>query len=129
MEEKFYQQVNESLKLVFDITSRIDERMKILIENNNDSKERIEKLFDQQNALLNRITILENRNSSQLISELKNEISILDNKVEHLSERCVHVEKEVNQNSSKWAALVDFTFKIGVVIIGSIILYKMGIKP
>lgn len=128
MEEKFYQQFSDSLKLVFDITSRIDERMKILIENNNDAKERIEKLFEQQNVLLNRITILENRNSTQLISELKNEINILDNKVEHLSERCIHVEKEVNQNTNKWTALIDFTFKIGVVIIGSIILYKMGLK-
>jgi len=129
MEEKFYQQVNDSLKLVFDITSRIDERMKTLVEHNNESKERIEKLCDQQNILLNRITILENRNSAQVIYDLKNEITILDNKVDHLSERCVHVEKEVNQNTSKWTALIDFTFKIGVVIIGSIILWKMGLQP
>jgi hypothetical protein len=122
-------ELNESLKLVFDITSRIDERMKILIENNNDSKERIEKLFDQQIILLNRITILENKNSAQMVTELKNELTILENKVDHLSDRCIHVEKEVNQQGNKWTTLLDFTFKIGVMLIGSIILWKIGLKP
>jgi hypothetical protein len=121
--------INESLKLVFDITSRIDERMKILIENNNDSKERIEKLFDQQIMLLNRITVLENKNSTQMVTELKNELTILDNKVDHLSERCIYLEKEVNQQGNKWTVLFDFTFKIGVMLVGSIILWKIGIQP
>jgi len=124
-----FKEVYEFLMTISETSNRIDERIKILIENNNESKERIEKLFDQQNLLLNRITILENRNNTQLISDLKNEITILENKIDHLSERCLHVEKEVNQNSSKWSALIDFTFKIGVVVIGSIILWKMGLQP
>lgn len=129
MEEKFYKEVNDSLKLVFDATSRIDERIKILVEYHNDSKEKIEKLYDQQIAILNRMAVVENRNSSQLINDLKGEVNIIEGKVEHLSERLIHVEKEVNQTSSKWANVIDFIFKLGVVVIGSIILWKLGLKP
>jgi predicted nuclease with TOPRIM domain len=129
MEEKFYKEVNDSLKLVFDITSRIDERMKVLIENNNESKDKIEKLFDQHVIMLNRLSVLENKNNNQLITDLKNEVNIIDGKVEHLSERLIHVEKEMSQTSSKWAGVVDFIFKVGVVVIGSIILWKLGLKP
>lgn len=129
MEENIYKEMNDSLKLVFDITSRIDERMKVLIENNSEAKDKIEKLYDQQVSLLGRITVVENRNSAQLITELNKEVDIIDSKVEHLSERLIHVEKELSQNTNKWATLIDFVFKIGITIIGAIILWKLGIKP
>ena len=129
MEENFYAEVHDSLKLVFDITSRIDERMKALIENNNEAKDRIEKLYENQMVLINRITVLENKNSFQAVVDLKNEVNIMEGRVDHLSERLIHVEKEMNQANSKWAAVIDFIFKVGVVVIGAIILWKLGIKP
>jgi uncharacterized protein YhaN len=128
MEEKF-KEVNDSLKLVFEMTARIDERMKVLIESNNESKDRIEKLYENQMTLINRIAILENKNGTQLITDLKNDVNIIDGKIEHLSERLVHVEKEMMQTNNKWSSIVDFIFKVGVVVIGSIILWKLGLKP
>lgn len=129
MDENFYREVSDSLKLVFDTTSRIDERIKVLIEKNNESKDKIEKLYDQQVTLLNRITILENKNNTQIINDLKNEVNIIDGRVEHLSDRLVHVEKEVNQSNSKWANIIDFAFKVATIVIGAIIMWKLGIKP
>lgn len=133
IQKNLYLELNESLKLVFDITSRIDERTKILIENNTESKMKIEKLHEQQLEIISRITVLENKNyaqsNAQAIIDMKNELAILEGKVEHLSERCIHIEKDFNQASSKWAGVIDFIFKVGVVVIGSIILWKLGIKP
>jgi uncharacterized protein YhaN len=128
MEEKF-REVNDSLKLVFEMTARIDERMKVLIESNSESKDRIEKLYENQMTLINRIAILENKNSTELITDLKNDVNIIDGKIEHLSERLIHVEKEMAQTTNKWSSVVDFIFKVGVVVIGSIILWKLGLKP
>jgi predicted nuclease with TOPRIM domain len=127
MEENFYKEVNDALKNVFAITSRIDERMKVLIENHNDSKEKIEKLCDQQITMLNRLTILENRNS--MFSDIKSEINTLENKVGDMSERLLNVEKELTSTNNKWATVIDFVFKVGVVVIGAIILWKLGLNP
>ena len=129
MEENFYKQVNDSLKMVFDITSRIDERMKVLVENHNESKDKIEKLCDQQITLLNRLTILENKNGIEAMHELRNEVNTLDQKIEGISERLLYVEKEMTHSSNKWTSILDFIFKVGVVVIGSIILWKLGLKP
>ncbi len=126
MDKNLSNEVNESLKLVFDITSRIDERMKALIQSNNESKERIEKLYDQHMALFNRITVLENKNN---ISDLQNEVNALEDKVASLSESLLHIEKDVAQNTNRWATIIDLVFKIGIIVIGGIILWKMGIKP
>lgn len=129
MEENFYKEVNDSLKMVFDITSRIDERMKVLVENHNESKDKIEKLCDQQITLLNRLTILENKNGIEAMHELRNEVNTLDQKIEGISERLLYVEKEMTHSSNKWTSILDFIFKVGVVVIGSIILWKLGLKP
>jgi predicted nuclease with TOPRIM domain len=129
MEEKFYREVNDSLKMVFDITSRIDERMKVLVENNIDLRDKIEKLYDQHVAILNRLVVLENKNSLQVLGDLKTDINSLESKFENMSGRLIHVEKEVTQNNSKWTNIVDFIFKLGVVVIGGIILWKLGLKP
>jgi len=128
-ENNLYIELNESLKLVFDITSRIDERTKVLIESNHESKARIEKLYNGQSELINRITILENKNNFQIINDIKNEISIIENKVEHLSERCLHLEKDMTQTTNKWSTMIDFFFKISTVVVGGLILWKLGIKP
>lgn len=129
MEEKFYREVNDSLKMVFDITSRIDERMKVLVENNIDLRDKIEKLYDQHVVILNRLVVLENKNSLQVLGDLKTDINSLESKFENMSGRLIHVEKEVTQNNSKWTNIVDFIFKLGVVVIGGIILWKLGLKP
>lgn len=129
MEEKFYREVNDSLKMVFDITSRIDERMKVLVENNIDLRDKIEKLYDQHVVILNRLVVLENKNSLQALGDLKTDINSLESKFENMSGRLINVEKEVTQNNSKWTNIVDFIFKLGVVVIGGIILWKLGLKP
>jgi chromosome segregation ATPase len=129
MEEKFYKEVNDSLKDVFDITSRIDERIKVLVENHNEAKEKIEKLCDQQIIMLNRLTILENKNGTKAMHDLKNDFDALEIKVTDISERLLHVEKDMAQTTGRWASIIDFVFKVGVMVIGAIILWKLGIKP
>lgn len=129
MEENFYREVNDSLKNVFAITSRIDERMKALVEGHNESKEKIEKLCDNQVAILNRLTVLENSNGTRAVYDLKTDVSDLEDKFDNISERLLHVENEMTKVTNKWAAIIDFVFKVGVVVIGAIILWKLGIKP
>jgi uncharacterized protein Yka (UPF0111/DUF47 family) len=129
MEEAFYKEFSDSLKMVFDITSRIDERMKALVEHNSETKERIEKLFDQQSILLNRVIILENKNGIQAIHDLKNDFTALEKQIDDLSERLIHIEKEITQHANKWTTLFDFGFKLAVMIVGGIILWKLGLKP
>lgn len=133
---KQVQEVNESMKLVFDLTSRIDERMKILIENNNESKERIEKLFDNQTLMLNRVSAVENKvgildskNTNAVWIELKKDLKNIESKVEGFNNRLLIVEKDMGTQSNKWANLIDFVFKIAQIVIGAIILWKIGIKP
>lgn len=120
------QRLNDSVNQVFELSSRIDERLKSLVESNQESKERIEKLVVNQTNILTRIIVLENE--SKTIEDVKKDIKILEQQVDLLSERVIHVEKEVGAHSNKWTNLIDFGFKVGHIVIGAIILYKLGFK-
>lgn len=122
-------ELTESLKSVFDLTSRIDERLKSLIESNSESKERIEKLVDNQTTMLNRLTVLENKNYSSEITLLKNNIDVLEAQVDSIVNRVSSIENSIESHTTKWTMILDFAFKIAVVVISGIILWKMGIKP
>ena len=139
MEENYLkqvQEVNEAIKLLSELTSRIDERTKILVENNTESKFRIEKLFDSQTLMLsrvgvveNKIGVLESRNNNSSLAEIKKDLKMMENEIDVLSDRLLHVEKEVGSQSNKWSNLIDFVFKVSQIVIGAIILWKIGVKP
>lgn len=128
MDDPFYKEVSESLKLVFDLTSRIDERMKILIESNNDYKEKIERLFIQHGETMMRINTLENKASSKELDLVKVDLEKVEEKMIHLTDRMSDVEKDIKSHSNKWTSMVDFIFKVGVIVIGGVILWKLGLK-
>ncbi len=129
MDQNYYKEVSDSLKLVFDLTIRIDERMKSLIANNEEAKEKIDKLFENQTALLGKVIILENKNASQFVEELKKEIDVIEGRVDHLADRLVDIEKDMQMHAGKWTSFFDFIFKIAVMVVGGIILWKLGLKP
>lgn len=133
MDEFSYKELNNSLKAVSDITTRIEERTKILIEDNNIFKSRFEKMAEIQASLVARLGIIE---SSHDISNIKNDIIALQEKIEYLSGKSIKIEqdisqmeKSIGQQDNKWANVIDFLYKVATVVIGAIILWKLGIKP
>jgi hypothetical protein len=133
MDEFSYKELSTSLKVVSDITTRIDERTKILVEDNNVFKVRFERVAEIQSALVARLSIIE---SSHDISNIKNDIVALQEKIEYLSGKSIKIEqdismmeKSIGQQDNKWANVIDFLYKVATVVIGAIILWKLGIKP
>jgi hypothetical protein len=129
MNEQFYQEVIETLKRVGDLTSRIDERVKILIENDEDAREKIEKLFDNQTNMLTRLIVLENKNGMKLMDELKVDVRQINVNIDNVENRLLLVERDINHYGNKWKSIFDFIFKVAITVIGGIILWKLGIHP
>lgn len=133
MDDFSYKELSNSLKSVSDVTTRIDERVKVLVEDNNVFKVRFERVAEIQSALVVRLGIIE---SSHDVSNLKKDIIALQEKIEYLSGKSIKIEqdisqmeKSIGQQDNKWANVVDFLYKVATVVIGAIILWKLGIKP
>src|SRR6187399_452530 len=107
MDQNYYKEVSDSLKLVFDLTSRIDERTKALVSNYDDAKEKIDKLTEHQSNVLNKVIALENRDATNIVKEIKNEINVIEDRVEHLSDRLMTIEKDLQSHAGKWQTVLD----------------------
>lgn len=82
----FRKDLQTEIKLVLEMTARIDERVKLIIEKQSEMTHRLNGFIDSHNALLNRVTIIETKNGNG-IHEIKN-------KVDAIIERIVKVESE-----------------------------------
>src|SRR5690348_4123395 len=80
MDDKFYHEVSESMKLMYDLTSRIDERVKNLVETQGEINDRIDKLVEKQENISSRISVLENKNG------VHKDISVLTSDVKELQQ-------------------------------------------
>jgi chromosome segregation ATPase len=122
MTDQFYREVSESIKLVFDLTSRIDERVKILVEQHNEANQRIEKLMERHENILSRISVLENKNGN----DVKQDVSELKKDVKGLEIKLAALEIHSSGHENKWKLVGDFIFKLAIAAIGAVLAWKLG---
>lgn len=135
--EQFYQQVTESIKLVFDLTSRIDERVKILVEQQGEAQNRIDKLIEKQEVITTRIAILENKNGTAIkeeVAEIKKNLHALQSddmtevkkSVHALEIKMAGIEYQAITHENKWKVAGDFIFKVILAALGAFFAWKLS---
>lgn len=140
-----YSKVNESIKSVFDLTSRIDERVKMLVERQGDLEEQLDKAIDNQQQILSRVLVLESRDATPIatankaeIHEIKQRVAIMESsgskrdiedikqKIHLLDLRVESINMRTANQESRWAKLFDLVFKLTIMLIGGYLLFKFG---
>lgn len=140
-----YNNVNESIKSVFDLTSRIDERVKMLVERQGDLEQQLDKAIDNQQQILNRVTVLESRDVTSVVAssktdihDIKQRIAIMENsgskqdiedikkKIHLLDLRVESINMRTANQESRWAKLFDLVFKLTIMLIGGYLLFRFG---
>jgi len=89
-QENFRKDISNELKLVLEMTARVDERVKQVIEKQSDMTTRLNSFIDSHNALASRVTVLE-------ASHNGNGIGVLRNKYEMLFEKVTALEHETSE--------------------------------
>lgn len=137
MSDNDYNKLSESIKLIFDLTSRIDERVKILIEQQNSTNNKVEKLVENDQGILSRIAILESKDNKGLreqIDTLHHELLNIKNNQRDLEKEKEKIKLELatlniynNQNVGRWQWIGDATFKVFMATMAAILAWKLGI--
>lgn len=140
-----YNNVNQSIKSVFDLTSRIDERVKMLVERQGDLEEQLDKAIDNQQQILSRVLVLESRDATPIatankaeIHEIKQRVAVMESveskkdiedikqKIHLLDLRVESINMRTANQESRWAKLFDLVFKLTIMLIGGYLLFKFG---
>lgn len=131
MDETLYREVTESIKAVFDLTARVDERVKMMTERQVNLENRIDNTSKLQSDLVTKVGILEVRNGSELkelILKAEDKLSNLNKLIQNLELRMQMVEKSAKSTESKWKTIFDFVYKTIWVIIVCWILFKLNLQ-
>lgn len=109
---------SESAKQLFEITSRIDERIKIILKKETELDRKIEYIQKNNLNLEGKVSFLEKVISE--FNDLKKHLHEIDLKIKHI---------EINQNGSdqRWRTIVNFAFQTIWVILTSYLLLKVGL--
>lgn len=117
--EHFYSQVSESIKSVFDLTSRVDERVKMLMVRQDNLDEQMEKIAELVQPFTHRIAALESKDFEEELKLMRQRLQVLEIKIETINIKTL-------QQESRWAQIIDVIFKLAVMLVGGFLLFKLG---
>jgi len=141
--EQSFASVSDAIQTVFDLTSRIDERVKMLITHQNEIDLRLEKLLDMHQQILHRITAIESKNLNAIEDDLQNlneKVAILENddcrgeiqelktKIHSFDLKQENITLRIGSHDGRWNKIFDSIWKFALMLIAGFILYKLGFQ-
>jgi hypothetical protein len=119
--EQFFTQVSESIKSVFNLTSRIDERVKMIHEKQQEMDKKFSRLIESQGTLNSRVSVLESTSDTE-------EIQNLEKTVHNMELMLKEVELKSAGNTGRWESVADFCLKILWATVAAAAIYYLGFK-
>lgn len=117
----YYMQVTESIKSVFDLTSRIDERVKLIMKKQDEFDKKLDDRFADVNEIKTRLRLLEANSDEDVVDELKQNF--------HKAEvRMQAIEMTQGGAEGRWKTFVNFAIQIAWVLLAAWLLLKLGLQ-
>lgn len=130
--------ISDFLEELIEISSKTDEKIKLFIEREETFNEKISEILSRQNDILNRLTILESVDFDSLGKKIndvyydtrnaKRDIKEITGEQEEMGKKISILENSFNNNSFLFSKIFDFALRIGFMVFGGYILWKMGLQ-
>lgn len=121
-QDHFFAQVSESIKDLHDLTTRVDERVKHLIERQADMEQKMNRIDE----LSERMAVLESKSGA--IDHMSMTISQIE-QVNMLDDRRIAALETSNQTlQSRWQKITSFILQLIWVIVACYVLFKLGLS-
>lgn len=119
----YYAEVSASIKSIFDLTSRIDERMKIVMKKQEEMERKLDERLESIHQLQGRMNLLESAKE-----DLEKGVGSLQSVVHSIELNLQEVKIQSDGQESKWKTIVSFGVQIAWVILAAYLLMKLGIQ-
>ena len=148
--EQYFMQVSESIKNLFELSTRIDERVKSVIKKQDDTDKKIETMNESISTMSARLSVVEAINPDSYkrdIGKLFDRVHDTNLRLESLNNKCdidvIHASEERShqnaaniqelqgrsqQNEGRWKSVFRFIKEIAWVLLAAYLLFKLGIQ-
>ena len=121
-QDHFFAQVSESIKDLHDLTTRVDERVKHLIERQSDMELKMNRIDE----LSERMAVIESKSGA--ISHMGLEINAVEQNNLLNDKRLTTLEASNKTLQSRWQRITSFVLQLIWAIVACYVIYKLGLS-
>ena len=117
-------QTSENIQKLFELSTRIDERVKEIQNKQAGFHERLEKVISGHQNVLQKVAVLESKDGAALIEDIdecKKELVTLD-------KRIAVVEGSTDQSKDRWNRIFTFVIQLVWVLLAAWLLVKLNLQ-
>jgi hypothetical protein len=140
--QNIYQEVSESIKTIFDLTSRIDERLKSVAKQEEELDRKLDGQIFTAFELDKRLGVIESKFEGDFITstctyriEHEKKIQSIEEDIHKIEQNMHKLELDVQAveiasagHENRWKTIITFLVQIIWVVLAAYILYKLGIS-
>lgn len=121
-------QTSENIQKLFDLSTRIDERVITIQQKQEELDRRIDVIVKDHNKLMQKIAVIESKNISPLIDSIESKMEKADREVNSIDKRLINVEHDSLTNQDRWGKFSSFTIQLIWIVIASWLLFKLNLN-
>lgn len=117
-------QTSENIQKLFELSTRIDERVKEIQNKQTGFHDRLEKIMSGQQNVSQKVAVLESKDGSILVEDVddcKKELATLD-------KRITIVEGSTDQSKDRWNRMFTFVVQLVWVVLAAWLLVKLNLQ-
>jgi chorismate-pyruvate lyase len=118
-------QTSDNVQKLFEVNTRIDERVKAIQTKQVEQDTRLETLNKLYNETVQRVIILESRNNTAVYAEVTSH----GEKLNEIDKRLMSLEHTSKGNEGRWATIWGFAIQLCWIVMAAFVLYKLGLNP
>jgi len=120
----YYLEVSKSIKSVYDLTARIDERVKLLMNKQEETQRKLDKYMSQVSDLDGRTRVIESKNGEAALKE----IGGLRDEFHKLEGRIQVVEISSKSSEGKWRTVIDWGLRVLYFLLATYLVVQLGLR-
>lgn len=122
----FFTQVSVSIKDLHDLTTRVDERVKHLVEKQVNIENKLNKLDENQTKLSERIAVLESK--TNCVDSVAESIDDLEQVNSANDKRLTALETSHQTLQGRWQKISSFVLQLVWAVVACYVIYKLGLS-
>lgn len=119
-------QTSENIQKLFDLSTRIDERVKSIQSKQEQIENRIEGVQQQQVTMMQKVAVLEAKKDSS--EDLRDMIEETQGALVDLDKRLARLENEHDRHNDRWGKIASFVIQMVWVILAAYLLTKFNLQ-
>ena len=126
---KLLAQTSENIQKLFDLTTRIDERVKSIQHKQNDINDRVDSVVQTHIQIMQKIAVLESKHEEDDYSKLSLEIDSVLKDLTELDKRITFVESVSGTQQERWKTVTNFVIQLIWIVLAAWVLMKLNLTP